>query len=288
MEFQLDFMGIGTIKSGTSLLADLLMQHPQIQWPTRKELNYFNSYQADGSINPYSHQPLSFYRQFFTTSKEQGTKWGEYSPVYIADKDAMQKIQSLFPSIALIVSLRNPVDRAYSHFLYARDFLQIIPKNLGFEEAFYQYQWLKTLGMYGVQLERLFSLFPREQCLVLNFEEMIRDPFHTAGRMYRHIGVDEAFQPEIRSVNVNKQVRFQPIENMVGYLSRLKSIAGNRTMDYLYNTPFYPILLDLKHRIRDLNVKPGEKSPLPDSTYREIYAQFQSDIELTKNLLNSE
>lgn len=287
-ELQLDFMGIGTIKSGSSLLADLLMQHPEVQWASRKELNYFNAHQADGSVNPFQEQPFSFYRQFFPDTRITGLKWGEFSPVYLADKIAIHKIQSLFPSIAIIVSLRNPVDRAYSHYLYARDFLQTIPRDLEFEEAFYEFPWLKSLGMYGSQLEQLFSLFPRDQCLVLIFEEMIRDPLKTAGQMYRHIGVDDSFEPVIRKVNVNKQVRFQSIEYLLAAFSRLKSTVGTRAIDYIYNSPLYPTILDLKHRIRDLNVKPGEKSPLSDSTYREIYTEYHSDIELTRKLLKTD
>jgi len=285
-QFQLDFMGIGTIKSGSSLLADLLMQHPEVQWASRKELNYFNAYQADGSINPYQEQPFSFYRQFFPENKSRGLKWGEYSPVYMADKVAMHKIQSHFPSIGIIVSLRNPVDRAYSHYLYARDFLQTIPTSLEFEEAYYEFSWLKSLGMYSSQLELLFSLFPRDQCLVFIFEELIQHPLKFAGELYRHIGVDDNFQPEIKKVNANKQIKYQPIENLLASISRLKANAGKRTLDNLYNSPLYPMILELKHRIRDLNIKSGEKSHLPITTYQEIYTEFQADIELTRKLLN--
>lgn len=285
-KFQLDFLGIGTIKSGTSLLADLMIQHPEIHWASQKELNYFNTVQADGSPNPYHEQPLSFYRQFFPNQRKSDSKWGEFSPVYISDPEGMNKIHALFPTIRIIVSLRHPIQRAWSHYLYARDFLQTIPKEIGFSEAMNRFPWLLTLSQYSEQLENLFNLFPREQCLILIFEEFTQDPVQAIAGVYRHIGVDASFCPEVKKVNARKQIRYQIVENLIHSMSRLKSKAGEHAMDYIYNSPLYPVFLKIKHTIRDNNVKPGTKETLSSETYNNLIPAFQADMERTLRLLN--
>lgn len=284
--FQLDFLGIGTIKSGTSLLADLMIQHPEIQWASQKEVNYFNTIQADGSTNPYHEQPFSFYRQFFPDQREAGRKWGEFSPVYISDPEGMKKIHALFPALQIIVSLRHPIQRAWSHYLYARDFLQIIPREVGFTAALNRFPWLLSLSLYSGQLKNLFTLFPRDQCLVLIFEEFIRDPGQAISGVYRHIGVDASFCPVVKKVNARKQIRFQFIENIINSVSRLKSKVGENAMEDIYNSPLYPMFLKIKHRIRDNNVKPGAQEVLSPETFNGLIPLFREDMEQTLSLLN--
>lgn len=284
-KFQLDFLGIGTIKSGTTLLADLLMQHPDVQWASRKEVNYFNALQADGSPNPYSVQPLSFYRQFFPDHVSVEMKQGEYSPVYMSDTEAMNKIQSLFPDIRLFITLRNPVERAYSHFLYARNFVQSIPKEYTFEQSLEHYPYLIDLGMYSDQIQRVFSLFPPSQCLILIFEEMIQSPVETMRVVYRHIGVDESFTPRVTKVNANKTIRYQWLENTLKFISQLKSQSPGNVLDRFYNSPIYPVLLKWKHSIRDVNVSTHQKPVLDSDTYDRLYSVYITDIKKTEALL---
>ncbi len=284
-KFQLDFLGIGTIKSGTSMLADLMMQHPDIQWASRKEVSYFNALQADGSPNPYYTQPFSFYRQFFPDSVPGEMKQGEFSPVYMADAKAMNKIKSLFPDIRLIITLRNPVDRAYSHFLYAQNFLQSIPKEYTFEQSLERYPYLKDLGMYSDQIQRVFSLLPPSQCLILIFEEMIQNPVKAVREVYRHIGVDDSFIPRVTKVNTNKTIRYQWLENTINYISQLKTQSPDNLLNRFYNSPIYPVLLKWKHRIRDVNVSSNQKLVLEPDTYDRLYSEYVIDIKKTEELL---
>lgn len=283
--FKLDFLGIGTIKSGSSLMANLLMQHPQVQWASRKEVNYFNKLQANGSPNPFCEQPLSFYRQFFPDRLHDNKKQGEFSPVYIIDEKAMHKIQSLFPDIKLIVTLRNPAHRAYSHFLYARDFLQEIPTDMTFEKALHKYPYLKTIGCYSMHLERMFSLFPTKQCRVIIFEELIQDPVATAQKIYQFIGVDSKYTPVVTKVNPHKKIRNQWVENMVNTISRLKPKSGSALLPKFYNSPLYPILLNWKHQIRDANIIQDNKPVMSTATYQRLIREYEKDILKTEDLL---
>lgn len=284
-KFQLDFLGIGTIKSGTSLLADLMVQHPDIQWASRKEVNYFNAFQADGSANPYHLQPLAFYQQFFPDTVPPEMRQGEYSPVYMTDTVAMNKIQSLFPDIRLIVTLRNPVERAYSHFLYAQNFLQSIPKEYSFEQSLERYPYLKDIGMYSDQIQRLYSLFLPSQCLILVFEEMIQNPVEVMRAVYNHIGVDNSFTPRVTKVNANKTIRYQWLENIINYISTLKPQSSDNLLNRLYNSPIYPVLLKWKHAIRDANVSTHQKSRLDPDSYDRLYSEYKVDIKKLEVLL---
>lgn len=100
-----DFMIIGTQKSGTTSLFYLLNAHPRLagSWP--KEMHYFSK----------KHQPrdLEWYKSHFTSLKKNPLFF-EASPNYIYHEHVARKLKELYPSIKLIVVLRNPVDRAYS------------------------------------------------------------------------------------------------------------------------------------------------------------------------------
>jgi Sulfotransferase domain len=187
------FIIIGAQKCGTTSLYHYLVQHPQINPAWRKELHFFNKKYNRGWI---------WYRSRFPFHKE-GFITGEASPNYLFCPDTPQRIADHLPSTKLILLLRDPVDRAYSHYFHnlrANRFSKQIREPLSFEEAiakeeerlsvarakiashkgyygddYMHYSYLSR-GIYIDQIRHWFSFFPREQFLILQSENFLADP----------------------------------------------------------------------------------------------------------------
>ncbi|MGF1454905.1 MAG: sulfotransferase [Alphaproteobacteria bacterium] len=107
------FLGIGGAKCGTTTLHDLLARHPSIFVPPEKELSFFSS---DGT---FAKGP-GWYASFFQDAENQQLR-GEITPQYMYAPDAPDRVHALLgPSVKLIVMLRNPADRAFSHYRHMR------------------------------------------------------------------------------------------------------------------------------------------------------------------------
>jgi Sulfotransferase domain len=101
-----DFLIIGTQKSGTTSLYYWLNRHPKLAGSYPKEIQYFSRHQHKG-------KDLNWYRKRFTSFKREALHF-EASPSYIFNESIAKQLKELYPTIKLIVILRNPIDRAYS------------------------------------------------------------------------------------------------------------------------------------------------------------------------------
>lgn len=185
-----DFLILGAFKAGTTSLHQYFGQHPQVFMTTVKEPNYF-AYDADNPIHrarPHDFPVRSweeYVRQF--AEAPPGSRRGEASPAYLHSSIAPQSIHARLPEAKLIVSLRAPVDRAYSHFQMAvrsgrapSNILPVAPT-----EA----MWFAA-SLYSNQLSRYFSLFGRDRVRVVLFEDVSRTPAEVMRHLFEFIGVD--------------------------------------------------------------------------------------------------
>jgi hypothetical protein len=178
---------LGAMKSGTSSLHNYLVQHPGVIEPLRKEVHYFDMNFERGE---------AWYRAHFGRVGEPGLNL-DSSPYYLFHPAVPQRLATLLPEARLIVLLRDPVRRAYSHYWHERDKGR---ETLSFEDAIaaeaerlgdsqqrladgtlerspeHQHFSYLARGRYAEQLERWFAVVPRERFLVLRFEDLARDP----------------------------------------------------------------------------------------------------------------
>jgi len=190
-----NFLIIGSARCGTTWMWRNLRLHPQIHLPAQlKELNYFTSRYNLGR---------SWYEAQFGTPTEPAV--GEASPDYLFYPDAPGRIRELLPDARLIVSLRNPVDRAYSHYwnLVANAQPGEVNRDISFEDKLEMTPRLITEGLYAEKLERYFALFPREQLLVLRYDELRNDARFFLRRIYEFLGVDPDYQSPLTENRVN-------------------------------------------------------------------------------------
>lgn len=206
-----DFIIIGTQKGGTSSLYNALVQHPQILKAARKEVHFFDQYYEKG---------LDWYRDQFPAC-QPGQITGEASPFYMAHPFAARRIAQDCPDSRLIVMLRNPADRAISH--YQQEFrrkhdLAELTKALADEDARTAKDWealergelltrsnaqrfsYRRRGYYANQLKPFLALFPRTQIHILQSEAYFQSPYSLLPGIYNFLGVDPAFRPTDLSI----------------------------------------------------------------------------------------
>lgn len=181
-QHQPDFIIIGAMKSATSAIYEYLMQHPLVRRRMPKELHYFTLNYDRGS---------DWYLSQFVpkNSNHQDKKIliGEASPSYFPSPVAPERIYQLLPKVKIILSLRNPSDRAISHYYHQVNRVKDETRSL--ELAFSEQEiadleqrpYTKTssyiqLGKYLHQVKRWLDIFPREQVLILNYHDLESNP----------------------------------------------------------------------------------------------------------------
>jgi hypothetical protein len=179
------FLIIGAQKCGTTSLSIYLIQHPQVCAKITKRTSFFDIYFQKG-LNWY-------YNQFPLIKLNKLKITGEASPYYLFHPHAPKRIAKILPNVKLIVILRNPVDRAYSHYYHqvkmkteSLSFRQAIEEenkkrlepelikmlqNENYHSLPYQYYSYLARGRYIEQLQTWMNFFPFKQFLVINSED---------------------------------------------------------------------------------------------------------------------
>ncbi|MEO0536510.1 MAG: sulfotransferase domain-containing protein [Cyanobacteria bacterium P01_A01_bin.123] len=225
-----DFIIVGAQKSGTTSLFKYLSQHPKILHSSPKEILYF-----DGGTNPKIdnyEKGLNWYRSHFPLrfQMKEGYVTGEASPLYLFNSKVPGRISKVLPDVKILVLLRNPVDRAISHYFHqvriGKETLPImeamtaeasrLEKALkagnSRDDSFIRYSY-KTRGYYKEQLARYFNYFPRKQILILKSEDLFGKVTTILEQVFCFLGLDKDvlikdLQPR-NTLNCNKELMKQ-------------------------------------------------------------------------------
>lgn len=191
-----DFVGVGTMKSGTTWWWSMLITHPDIASPREfpadggqsgeidphnepyraKEVHFFDHYGRVEQIDP-----VSYHRYF---PRPAGSIAGEWTPRYMYDFWTPPMLRAVAPAARLLVMLRDPVDRFVSGVGHHQKV------NGALTSPVMQHHYHR--GLYWQQLRNLLGHFPREQVLVLQYEQCAREPETQIIRTFEFLGVDPA------------------------------------------------------------------------------------------------
>lgn len=202
-----NFAICGTQKGGTAALDMYLRAHPEICMANKKEAHFFDSEDNfRGNTVDYRR-----YHALFSPGPRHKIL-GEATPIYMYWRDAPRRIWQYNPDMKLIVLLRNPLDRAFSHWNMERaekrdsaSFWDAIHNEaersreaLPYQHRVYSYI---DRGFYLEQLHRLWACFPKEQVLVLKTEALQKQPNDTLQQIFGFLGVTPL--PLLNPVNVH-------------------------------------------------------------------------------------
>ena len=206
-----NFLVIGAQKSGSSWLASILRQHPDVFLPSSKEIHFF-----DGGLDPgvdTFEKGEAWYRSHFPLKRDLGDdqRTFEASPLYIFNPLAPSRIHQLVPRVKLLVLLRNPTERAISHYFHEiRRHKEDLPLFEALEreeerlaevtragnyksEEFICHSYMSR-GLYRQQLERYLDRFARHQLLVIHSAELFQEPRTTLRSVFEFLEVDPTFE----------------------------------------------------------------------------------------------
>lgn len=203
---------IGAQKSGTSSLFSYLTQHPEIRGSSRKEVHFFDGGSVPGVDN--FKKGKNWYRAHFPLATGRVEKRIiEATPSYLFVPSVPARIAQLLPDAKLIVVLRDPVERAISHFFHEvrggrekrpimsalveeEDLLEPIWKSGDYKNRQFLSFSYKARGRYAEQLSRYFGFFSRDRILVLSSKALFEKTDETLARIFTFFDVEGS----IRSV----------------------------------------------------------------------------------------
>lgn len=220
-----DFIIIGAQKSGTTSLYHYLAQHPQIKPSYEKEVHFF-----DGGLSPdvdnYEKGP-AWYRAHFPlrTKTSEPHKTFEATPSYIYNPLVPRRIADLIPTVKLIALLRNPTERAISHYFFEvrreheslpimealkaeEERLRPVIERNDYKNNIFRQHAYKSRGLYHEQLKRYLQHFPVENLLVINSERLATEPDITLRQIFEFVGVDADYvvkDLKAHNVGVNRR-----------------------------------------------------------------------------------
>ena len=181
-----DFIIIGAMKAGTTTLWEYLRRHPEIFMCYPKEPQFF-------SREHIFQRGVEWYEDLF--AEATGTQvCGEASTCYSRAPHFSPVAKRIFdhcPDVKLIYILRNPVERAYSHYahLMRERFVRKKGPITGFAEALAESPEIVDASRYAYQIEQYRQYFSEEQILILDFEDLRTDPALTLRRVQQFLGV---------------------------------------------------------------------------------------------------
>ena len=237
---QPNFLIIGAQKAGTTSLYSYLTQHPQIVAATTKEIHFFDL---------YFHKGIDWYQdQFAAVTKNlpqknennipateengnQGLITGEASPYYIFHPLVPQRVYQFFTQIKLILLLRNPVDRAISHYYHE---VRLGSEYLSLEQAFmeeefrlkgelekitynpsyysfnHQHYTYLSRSRYIEQLTLWMKFFPRKQFLILKSEDFYNQPDAIVNQVFKFLNLPPYQLAEYNKLNEGDYPKTDP------------------------------------------------------------------------------
>lgn len=210
---RVDFIVIGVQKAGTTALFEHLSDDPQIALSRVKEVHFFDDEARDWARPDYG----DYHAQF---PPDDGRVRGEATPIYAYWPNSLERIAAYNPAARLILMLRDPVQRAWSHWRmeYARG-VETQPfawcirggrRRLFDAEPWGHHREFSYVerGFYGEQVERLFSLFPREQVLILQADDLRSDPGPVLEATNRFLGLAPPPPSRPRAVHVGREMDY--------------------------------------------------------------------------------
>ena len=285
-----NFLCIGSPKSATTSLFEILKQHPEIGLSSFKEPHFFDT---DANWN----NGRDWYEKSYFSDLEFKKSIGEFTPSYLASKICASRIkETLVSGVKFIVLLRNPIDRAYSHYLHTKrdeyenlSFLDALEKedlrlkeyidnkdDISFTRFCYKYS-----GMYALHLKNYLSKFDEKQFCIILFDDFVNKREEVINRILIFLNVD-------LNVSLNIEIKINPA-------SKARSIQLKK---FMAQKSFFRTLLKfmipslefrqrIRNKIHGKNNRVSSKNSLTQTERDFCYHYyFKDDINELEKMLN--
>lgn len=273
---RVDLIGIGVQKAATTWLFSNLTDHPDVGMaiegrPTRKEQNFFNRHYERGF-------------RWYDDNFEAGRLNSEFSVLYFHDANVPERLHRYNPAARLVLCLREPAARAYSHhrheFRRGRltadryDFWSALPANPSYLEQ----------GLYATHLRRWLKFFPLEQIHVVLHDDVIQRPEEVITGVYAFAGVETTFRSPSLRANVNGPVKVRS-ELAAKALSASSSVVKTLLGPTIHEAVKGTGISDIVRRANAEVVSQVEVPPLDPEGQARLRAIFAQEVERLEALI---
>ena len=262
-----NFLYLGPDKSGSSWLFEVLRNHPDCFVPACKDVYYFDEHYDKG---------LDWYLDFFRDARPGVPAMGELSHSYLFSMEAADRIRKDLPGVKLMASLRQPVERCYSHYLY------LVSSGLvtsSFAETIDNRPGLTRSSYYAKSVEGYLERFGAERFKVLFFDDLKKDPRHYASQVYDFLGLsfNEAFDydKKVREARAARNVHLARLAKHGALMARKLGLVK------LVGAVKHGLAARLLYR----PLKKGEAPKMDPEVGKRLLERYIPDIEATEKLL---
>jgi hypothetical protein len=275
------FLVVGVAKAGTTALYHYLAEHPEVYMSPVKEPCYFVP----------GHGPVETWEDYLALFAGAGgaKAVGEATPRYFHDPAAADRIAEALPGVRIVVLLRQPIERALSHYLmlanndaairpepFAGFFRRVAADPARWKDGGLAERGL-AMGFYADSLARWMDTFGRDRVAVYLDEDLRQAPVQVMARLYAFIGVDPTFRPDVsKRYNVGQGLpRSGGVQRLVYRRSPLKRLAQFVLPDAVRDAA----------RRALLRLNQGERPALTPEERREFTAPYHDDIRRVEKLI---
>lgn len=285
---------VGAAKSGTTTLYYLLSQHPELCTPIVKEPNYFSNIDNESDIVKPGNGPgddstvwtdsLQSYDDLYPIKDQHKVKL-DASVSYLYSSTAAAQISEYDPDAKIIIVLRNPVERAFSHY---KHLLRDGRETKSFENALalenerirngWEFSWhLAHMGMYNSQIQRFFQHFDREQIRIFLLEDLKKDIASTIQEITRFIRLnDYDYNFDQKEHNTSGVARSWMLSRFMNWVAGYKAAINNIIPPRITHKTL--------QLFRKVNIRESElEMPAPICT--KLTEKFADDIKKTGQLI---
>ncbi len=188
------FVGIGAQKCASTWIYDILSDHPEVALGQPKELDFF-SY--------HYHMGYQWYERHW--ERKPGIQAiGEISPSYFCEPAVPARILEYAPTALILLSLRDPVERAISNHLHEVRLGNFRGADLSFETGLKNNPMYLEQSRYGKHLQRWLGVFPKSRVLVVFMEDIVSDGLAVAKSVHTFLGVEQGHRSTALSKRSNE------------------------------------------------------------------------------------
>lgn len=256
-----NFLGIGARRAGTTWLDSQLRRHPDVFLPKyRKEVMFFDTYYDKG---------IEWYEKFFP-GVDGGRLYkavGEITALYLFDERVPARIAEHIPGCRFLVILRNPVDRAFSHYTYS---VRNYNEHRDFRTYVSDTEDVLRIGLYAGQIARYFDYFPKNRFLILKFEDVMKEPLDALDKVADFLNIRKIFSEDRARERVNES--YQPRFARSFALARsLGSYVRKREFDWIVEWA-------KSAGVRKIFGRKGNRVGLDQSFRNQLVEYYEEDI----------
>ena len=221
---KVDFFIVGAPKAGTTSLYYYLKEHPEIEMSREKEPNYFSDKFIQNQGMYYGSQRIKSEEKYHSLFNKQDKEviFGEASVSYLFFDHVAKNIKQYNAEAKIIIMLRNPIDRAFSHYLMDYrlglindSFESVINKKSKNTNASLFYQQYIEVSKYSVQVKRYLEEFDSDNILFIDYDDFKKDTKGIVRKVYSFLGVNTEKKSDVYKKHNRSDM---PINNCIRFI----------------------------------------------------------------------